>query len=204
LIINIDQYSILFQLVAGFTPLVFVFSRKNKILNFLIIHLGISFICSLLIFITRINHVYNLHIFNFYILSSSLFLPIFYFKLIQNRLLKFILIIVFLGNLSIVINELFHSEYLVNAVVSENITEIILCLFFLLDLLLSNKKPENQLSLLLINSSIFFYNCFSFLFNFYISEIMVSNLWFIHNFIEASSKLIIAYAFWKLPKTSQY
>jgi hypothetical protein len=30
--------------------------------------------------------------------------------------------------------------------------------------------------------------------------LFTSNLWFIHNFIEGSSKLLIAYAFWKLPK----
>jgi hypothetical protein len=50
----------------------------------------------------------------------------------------------------------------------------------------------------LFNASIFIYHTAAFsLFN-YFSSFMTSYLWYFHNFIEGSSKLLIAYAFWKL------
>jgi hypothetical protein len=74
---------------------------------------------------------------------------------------------------------------------------------YFFDFVIDNSKKKSEI-LILVNTALFIYYSFSFLFNIYIDELMKNNLWFIHNFIEGSSKLLIAYAFWKQPKTAHY
>jgi hypothetical protein len=67
----------------------------------------------------------------------------------------------------------------------------------------SQRNPQS-FSYLIVNASIFIYNSFSFLFFLYITILMGNDLWYFHNIIEGISKLIIAYAFWKLPKSDNF
>jgi hypothetical protein len=77
---------------------------------------------------------------------------------------------------------------------------ITMSIVYLLNNLISTSFYQINQPVLLINSSFIIYHGSSFILIYFIMSIMTNNLWHFHNFIEGSSKLLIAYAFWKLPK----
>lgn len=198
--LNLIEVTILYQLLAGISPLIFLFYQKREGLNILFTHLFCSFLCTLMIFITHFYRLENLIFFNSYIFSASVLLPLMYYKSVEKKFIKHLILIVFIINLTLLISELIKTDFLVISLVSENILEITLCLFFYFDFLLSNELSSSKKLFFWINTSFFIYNCFSFLFNLYITEIMHSHLWFIHNIVEGSSKLFITLSIWKFSR----
>ena len=198
--LNLIEVTILYQLLAGISPLIFLFYQKREGLNILFTHLFCSFLCTLMIFITHFYRVENLIYLNSYIFAASVLLPLIYYKSVEKKFIKSLVLIVFIINLTLLISELIKTDFLVISLVSENILEITLCLLFYFDFLLSNELSSSKKLFFWINTSFFIYNCFSFLFNLYITEIMDSHLWFIHNIVEGSSKLFITLSIWKFSK----
>lgn len=163
----------------------------------LFIHLFFSFLSTLLIFITYLYKLENLVIFNSYILLASFLLPILYFKIVKNQIIKYSVLIFSIINLTIILIELTKTSFLEISLISENLLEILLCFLFYFDYLLTKKQTNAQKTFLWINTAFFIYNFFSFLFNLFIVELMTSNFWYFHNFIEGSSKLLITISLWK-------
>jgi hypothetical protein len=112
-------------------------------------------------------------------------------------------LILSIGSLCLVILffELSQTSFIEYSLVYRTIGFILFSVIFFIDYLNSESQRNLQsFPNLIVNSSIFIYNSFSFLFFLYITILMGNDLWYIHNIIEGISKLIIAYAFWKLPK----
>lgn len=191
----------LFQIAAGALPLIFFASRKIHLsLKVLLIS---SFVSSILLFITGRFHINNLLIFNTYQVFSILSLSSLYFNITQNKLLKRIDFLLALITSFVLIFELTTTDFLEYSIVIEKICFVMFAIVYFFDFVIDNSKKKSEI-LILVNTALFIYYSFSFLFNIYIDELMKNNLWFIHNFIEGSSKLLIAYAFWKQPKTAHY
>jgi hypothetical protein len=201
--VNLDILitSRLFQIAAGALPLIFFASRKIHLsLKVLLIS---SFVSSILLFITGRFHINNLLIFNTYQVFSILSLSSLYFNITQNKLLKRIDFLLALITSFVLIFELTTTDFLEYSIVIEKICFVMFAIVYFFDFVIDNSKKKSEI-LILVNTALFIYYSFSFLFNIYIDELMKNNLWFIHNFIEGSSKLLIAYAFWKQPKTAHY
>lgn len=191
----------LFQIAAGALPLIFFASRKIDLsLKVLLIA---SFVSSILLFITGRFHINNLLIFNAYHVFSILSLSSLYYNITKNKLLKRIDFLLALITSFILIFELTTTDFLEYSIVIEKICFVTFAIVYFLDFFIDNSKKKSEI-LILVNTALFIYYSFSFLFNIYIDDLMKNNLWFIHNFIEGSSKLLIAYAFWKQPKTAHY
>ena len=67
---------------------------------------------------------------------------------------------------------------------------------------LGKKASPNFNAYLLINLAILIYNSFKLFLSFEVDIFLLNNFWNYHNFIEGTSKLVIAYAILKLPKRS--
>lgn len=188
--------------MTGLIPLVFIFKRKVNIE--LIIYLSLSIVASAIIFYTSRFRINNHWVFNSYIFISYWMLFIFYLKLVkgkfQSQILKLSSII-----FAIIFSwELSKTSNLTSSLVAWNLSFLIWSILYFLTVTLNQETDKRSLTYNYFNLSIFIYNCSCLLLFYYIDFIMVNKLWYIHNFIEGSSKLLIAYAFWKLPKTSQF
>ena len=200
----IYQISLFYQLVAGILPLIVVLFLRKKINTILLIYLSSSVIATILLTITIKLNLYNLHIFNTYVAVAIICLFIFYLKILNNLLSKILIFLSFIIWLYTFVWELSKTDDLQISVYSENFVFILWSLLFYINFLLNSKFHSKDTRYLIhFNSAIFLYNCSCFILFYFMNYIMKNNLWFIHNFIEGSSKLLIAYSFWKLPKTSQ-
>ena len=193
--------SLYFQLLAGLLPIIFYLNKLGKENLELLILFSSSFIATLSILFTYQFKINNHYIFNAYVIIEFCCISVFYsklFKLKYDKLIK-LLIIPFLF--------LFFFEIYQNDVIilGSNLASIIYIIysidFFIKHLNISSQSHEYKFTQA-INTSLLIYNCSSFFLIFYIMKLMNSNLWYVHNFIEGSSKLLIAYALWKLPKTA--
>lgn len=197
------HYSLFFQLVTGILPLIVLFNGKKKFNKGLIVFLSASVITTCILTITSILKLNNLVFFNLYQVISIVSLTFFYYESIFNKTLKYFIALFGLMSFSVLIFEISKTIFLDYSLVSRKISLVAFSIFLFFDYLISDySNHKNSKSILLINTSLFVYNSSSFLFFIYISALMINNLWYIHNFIEGLSKLLIAYAFWKLPKTS--
>lgn len=199
----IYQISLLYQLVAGILPLIVVFFYRKKIKSILLIYLSSSVIATILLTITIKLNIYNLHIFNTYVAVAIICLFIFYLKTLNNLWSKILIFISFLIWFFTFVWELLKTDDLQISVYLENFVFILWSILFYINYLINDKSYiKDNRYLIHFNSAIFLYNCSCFILFYFMNYIMKNNLWFIHNFIEGSSKLLIAYSFWKLPKTS--
>ncbi len=195
------NFSLIFQMAAEFLPLVFLFFLKKQINKSLKIFLISSFISSFLLYLTGVFQINNLIIFNAYQGITICTLSIFYFSILKSHLFKIIIVIIFSICFFTLIWELTKTSYLVSTLVVESFCYIIFALLFYIDYINSSKVNNQAKSYILINTSIFIYNCFSVLNNLEIEKLMITNYWFIHNLIDGLLKLLIAIAIWKMPKT---
>ena len=189
-------FSAYFQLIAGTLPLFFIkkSNQSNKIIFYYLLSSCLSTIISL---ITAYMHINNHMINNIYLMVSFLFLALFY--LLNGGNLLRILVLVGSGLFySICFFELFKSSLLFNGFKAANLVYIIWSLTFFIQSILNKSNSIHPKTYVLFNASIFIYHTAAFFLFKYFSTLFTSNLWFIHNFIEGSSKLLIAYAFWKL------
>lgn len=186
-------------------PLFVLIITKRKINFELILFLLFSIISTILLAITRAMKINNLAFFNSYLFIAISCLACYFFRQLSTKSLKLIVLITLIVGFTIFFWELNKSAYVELIVIYESICFILWSLLFMFEKILTKEQSSPILqSHLIINSAFFLYNTSSLFLIFYISIIMANNLWYIHNFIEGSSKLLIAYAFWKLPKTSHY
>lgn len=191
--------SLFFQLVAGFLPLMVIFLLKRKITIELTLYLLLSFISTLTIMILVNLKLSCALIFDTWHFITIVLLTIFYFRTIE--LIAFKIITLILGVLVFTnsIWEYVAFGYPNNALVIENISFIIIPILMYLSVIKESDSSMSN-SFILINSSLFIYKTSTFLLFFFLTDLLKNNLWYIHNFIEGLSKLLIAYALWKLPK----
>jgi hypothetical protein len=193
--------SLYFQLLAGLLPIIFYLNKLGKENLELLILFCASFIATLSILFTYQFKINNHNIFNAYVIIEFCCISVFYsklFKLKYSKLIK-LLIIPFLF---LFFFEIYQNDVIILGSKLTSLTYIIYSIsFFIKYLNISRRSNEYKFSQA-INASLFIYNCSAFILIFYIMKLMNSNLWYVHNFIEGSSKLLIAYALWKLPKTA--
>lgn len=189
--------------MAGSLPLIILFKKRIKFNIEFIVFLTSSISATLIFSITSHYKVNDLIIFNSYQVFSIICLTIFYSKIISFNILKKIIIVLGIICLFVLIYELSETSYIEYSLTFENICFFLFSIFFLIDYLIKEgQNTDLSKCYLLVNTSIFIYNAFSYLLFFYINELMQKDLWFVHNILEGLSKLLIAYAFWKLPRTS--
>ncbi len=200
---TVTYLSVYFQLLTGIIPL-FISLRRVYLHPSLLLFLAFSVLSTIVLLITSYNGINN-HVFhNFYLLISFLLLSKFYYDIGQT-MLKAVIIFSTLILFTVSTFEFFDYYFLPNSFKIINLSYITWSIFFFIQSLEKDKVGKhNSNDYHIINTSIFLYNTSSFILIFYIMNLMNNNLWYIHNFIEGSSKLLIAYAFWKLPKTSHY
>lgn len=194
-------FSVFFQLVAGILPLIFLFNRI-KINRSFILYISLSALTTSLLLLTSFFRINNLLIHNFYLILSYLLLANFYFSIGEKYLKKTISVSILVFLIVILLN-IFEGGFLKSAFVYANISFIIWSTIYFFQLTKTNDNKSQSLSKTYstLNASIFIYNCSAFFLIYFLITILNNKVWFIHNFIEGSSKLLIAYAFWKLPKT---
>ena len=195
-------FSLFIQLIAGFTPLVVLWVRKVKADSALIGSIVLSFIITLILIITGYFKQNNHFFFNTYAVGSVILFGIFYYRSIENKKMKYFIIATTILCVLIFFFELIRTDNITVTIKFENVFYIIWSLLFFIDFLLkSNFTDAKSKSTLIIIAAIFFYNCSSFILLNHIDLFLDKKLWVLHNFSESACKLIIAYAFWKLPKS---
>ena len=189
-------------MIAGFIPIVVLWMRKIKADSALVGSLVLSFVISLILIITGFFKQNNYFFFNTYALGSVILFGIFYFRSIENKKMKYFVLATTVFCVLIFFLELRRSDNITVTIKFENVFYIIWSLLFFIDFLLkSNFTDAKSKSTLIIIAAIFFYNCTSFILLNHIDLFLNKNLWILHNFSESACKLIIAYAFWKIPKS---
>lgn len=194
-------YSMIFQLVAGILPLVFVIVFNSKIPLSLIVFWLASFLSTLTILITCKIGINNLIIFNTFQGFSICCLSTFYYKIIKSSNFRYLVLTLSFISLIIYVTELTISNNLLYTLISENLCFISFSLLFYIDYFKWEINERNNQSFLLINTVIFVYNSFRLIPNLEIDLLILNQYWIIHNIVEGLSKLIIAFAIWKQPKT---
>jgi hypothetical protein len=195
--------SLLVQLVTGLIPFIVLIKQKVRFNLEFLLYLLFSTIATFGFIVTNIFKLHNSWIFYSYQFLSIVLLSIFYFRTLSLTLFKSLVILIGIISLSIFSFEMKTEGF-------TNWSDSVVCLSFTFCPLLyffetlQSKQNNSKTSLNIINSTNLIYFSSTILMFYFIHLILKNNLWFIHNFIEASSKLIIAYAFWKLPKTSQF
>lgn len=189
-------FSVYFQLIAGMLPLFFI-KKSNKSNKIIFYYLFSSCLSTIISLITAYMHTNNHMIHNVYEMASFLFLALFYF-LNGRNLLRFLVLVGSGLFYSICFFELFKTSLLLNGQKTANLVYIIWSLTFFIQSILKKSNSSLFRTYVLFNASIFIYHTASFFLFKYLLALVTSNLWYFHNFIEGSSKLLIAYAFWKL------
>ncbi|MEN9972866.1 MAG: hypothetical protein RIS20_1213 [Bacteroidota bacterium] len=198
---QITLSSLIFQLVAGFLPLVVFLIKKNKFNIEFTFFLTISFLATCAILTTSILNLPNVIIFNSYQVISTLCINIFYYRVLNKKSFSRIVLVI-----SVLEFISYGSEFLIFGDIDKSIlVEVIgtiCCSILLFVFMLNLRNSTNYQTISLVNFSIFIYKISSFLLFCFLVTLMVKDIWYVHNFIEGSSKLLIAYALWKLPKTA--
>lgn len=190
--------SLVFQFVAGSLPLIFLINRVKFNISFTY-YLLFSVIATIVLSITSFYQINNLSIINTYLFLSFLSL-IAYYNSLKIKYLNWINLLFLIVFVSLFFFEIFHSGFAQKSINVMSLFSIIWSQYFLVYSLKTKNHIDFKTTHEFISFSILFYNCSSFLFYFKIIDLAKHDLWFIHNYIEGISKLIIAYSFWKLPK----
>jgi hypothetical protein len=192
----IFNLTLIFQLLAGLLPIA-VFIYKKNIFNVeLVFILSTSFLSSLILDLFYVLKLNNHIIYNAYIILSFTLYFLLYFRLI-NGLVKKIAILPLPFFLFYTIYELFGNGLLTITFQIENISIIFWSILYFIYSIQEERKDQ---IFSIINGAIFFYNCTAYILIFLLIKLMSNQLWFVHNFTEGISKIIIAFALWKLPK----
>lgn len=151
--------------------------------------------------ITSKVHLNNLLIFNSYYLISFISVVIFYFKLIESKKIKYYILFLAFVSLFIFFWEIKNSNYIEIALISEKFSVLVFSLLYFVYIISADIKEINYKPYILINTYFLFYGSFGALSNLEIDLLMITNYWFIHNLVDGLSKLIIAFAIWRQPRT---
>jgi hypothetical protein len=202
---NLHHLTFLFQIFSGFVPLgVLLFHRKKFNLEIIVL-LSASVLATILLLVVCMFYDNNHAVFNSYALCEFVCLTIYFLREIDHKYFRKLIL-----GMAIILGAVFTWEMnrtssLKISLVSEVAYTIILCvLYFIANLDEGAKKSPMYKTQINYTLAIFLYSSFSIIFFFFIDEMMKSGAWFMHNIFESLSKLFIAYAFWKLPKTTHF
>lgn len=201
----IHDLTFFIQIISGFLPLVVLLFHRKKFNVEIVILLTLSVLATVLLLVFALLFHNNHAVFNSYVISEHVCLTVYFYRIIRDKYLRKLILgmAVILGG--IFIWEMNKSSLLDVSLLMQIAYNIILCVLFFIASLQSNSIPSSmyktQEKYVL---TLFLYSSFSLIFFFYINELMLSRAWFIHNIVESLSKLFIAYAFWKLPKTTHF
>lgn len=201
----IHDLTFFIQIISGFLPLVVLLFQRKKFNVEIVILLTLSVLATILLLVFALLFHNNHAVFNAYVISEHVCLTVYFYRIIRDKYLRKLILgmAVILGGFFIW--EMNKSSLLDVSLLMQIAYNIILCVLFFIASLQSNSIPSSmyktQEKYVL---TLFLYSSFSLIFFFYINELMLSRAWFIHNIVESLSKLFIAYAFWKLPKTTHF
>jgi hypothetical protein len=191
--------SLFFQLIAGLLPLaVLLFGKRRFSTEYVLLLLASVIATTAMLYFTS-NNIQNTLIFDGYYFCSIILLTLFYLKNIRSKAIC--IVIICLGIISILTYSL-EIYFLRNphfGLILNNLSFIIIPILYYVSQLIDNQLEMND-SMILLNTVIFIYYCSSFFLFYFLVSLTKNDLWYIHNIIEGISKLLIAYAFWKLPR----
>ena len=191
------------QLLLGILPIaVLLFTNKKFDLSFRLF-LYSSILSTFVIIITTHFGINNHIVALIYIIISYSFIYNFFRKYFSIEIIRYLNLLVLIFYI-IAIVEYFLNNRLNYTIPIYYLNILIWAVIYFYSQLISNDDNNNDKIRNIIVFSLLFYSSFSFLISIIIHKLIYNHLWYIHNFIEGSSKLLIAYAFWKLPKTSHY
>jgi hypothetical protein len=201
---NLLYTSVFFQLIAGLIPVLILFNKELQLKFWLMTYLIASVISTITLLITSGLGIHNVIIFNAYLLIEFICISAIYYSLIKNGLVKKTISFIVLCILLKILYDIRTSNYVLDGFKSTNLFEISLVLFFLFDQLKNDEYSKNESQL--TGFSIYFisYKTSVFLLMYYISKMIKTDLWYLHNFIEGSFKLLIAFSFWNITKKSTF
>jgi|GEM_PF-4622768 len=175
----------IFQLLAGFLPIIF-YSR-----NFTLKHLEVfillisSFISTAIVLYTYINNFNNHLVFNTYVIIEFISLSIFY-KKISNSKYYFIYFLSTVVFCSISFVDYSQGSVLEHTAKFSCLTFILYSVLYFIQTIFIKSNEKNSEFINILCAAFLFYNSSAFILIYYIMELTNSNLWYIHNFIEGS------------------
>ncbi len=201
----LHRFTFYIQIIIGLIPLfVLLFQRKKFNLEVVIL-LTLSVLATILLLLFSVLFHNNHAVFNAYAISEFVCLTIYFYRIISNKYLRKLILgmAVVLGG--IFIWEMNKTSSLEVSLITQIAYKIILCLLFYVASLQSNNISSSMhKTQVYYTLTVFLYSSFSLVFFFFIDQLMLTGAWFIHNIVENLTKLFIAYAFWKLPKTTHF
>ncbi len=203
--IILHRFTFYSQIITGLIP-IGVLLYKRKKFNLEIICLLIFSVLSTIFLLVFERLFHNNHaVFNAYAISELVCLTIYFYRIISNSYIRKLILgmAVILGG--IFMWEMNRTSSLEVSWLTQIAYNIILCVLFFIASLQSYTVPSSmhktQEKFVL---TLFLYSSFSLIFFSFLDELMITGVWFLHNIVESLTKLFIAYAFWKLPKTTHY
>lgn len=199
------RFTFYIQITTGFIPLGVLLFQRKKFNVEIVILLTLSVLATILLLVFKILFHNNHAVFNSYVISEFVCLTIYFYRIISNKYLRKLILVmaVILGG--IFIWEMNRTSSLEVSLLTQIAYNIILCvLFFMASLQSYNISSPMHKTQVYYTLTVFLYSSFSLIFFFFIDQLMITGAWFIHNIIESLTKLFIAYAFWKLPKTTHF
>ena len=197
------KISVILQFVTGVLPLLLLVIYKRKLRVEFVILLLASAITTLILFITASFGIKNWFFLNFYNAIYLTCITIFYFSLLRSSpFRKYVLILSFLCG-AVLIYDLTYLDIINLTLPAVFFSTTTFTVFYFIDNLGKKSKSQTSKAYFIINTSICMYSSFSFFMSLELETMLVNHYWFIHNVVEASSKLVIAYAILKIPKTTE-
>jgi hypothetical protein len=191
------------QFVTGVLPLLFLVIYKKKLRVEFVILLLASAITTLILFITASFGIKNWFFFNFYNAIYLTCITIFYFSLLRSSpFRKYVLILSFLCG-AVLIYDLTYLDIINLTLPAVFFSTTTFTVFYFIDNLGKKSKSQTSKAYFIINTSLCMYSSFSFFISLELETMLANQYWIIHNVVEASSKLVIAYAILKIPKTTE-
>lgn len=197
---NLLYPSVFFQLIAGLIPVLILLNKEIQLKFWILTYLITSVISTIALLITSKLGIHNVIIFNSYGIIEFVCITAIYHKMIKKEIAKKTINLIVLCIFIKILYDLATSNYVLDGFKATNLFEISLVLIFLFDQLKNDEYSKNVSQL--TGFSIYFisYKTSVFLMLYYISRLIKTDLWYLHNFIEGSFKLLIAFSFWNIPK----
>jgi hypothetical protein len=196
------KISVILQFVTGVLPLLFLVIYKKKLRVEFVILLLASAITTLILLFTASFGIKNWFFFNFYNAIYLTCITIFYFLLLRSSpFRKYVLILSFLCG-AVLIYDLTYLDLINLTLPALFFSTTTFTVFYFIDNLGKKSKSQTSKAYFIINTSLCMYSSFSFFMSLELETMLANQYWIIHNVVEASSKLVIAYAILKIPKTT--
>ncbi|MCF8444989.1 MAG: hypothetical protein K9G29_08285 [Crocinitomicaceae bacterium] len=194
--------SVMIQFVTGIVPLLFLLIYKRKLRVELVLLLLASATTSLILLVTCSLGIKNWFFFNLYSVINLTCLTVYYYNLLQVKTLKIVILLLASICGAVIIYELTYYDIINLSLPALFLSFTLYSILYLIDNLGKSSTPNSK-GYFIINTTFFIYNGFSFFMSLELETMLANQYWIIHNVVEASSKLVIAYAILKIPKTTE-